>query len=406
MNNQKDCIKILKGEHILPITAHEDIDSSEVSYSFPLNYGDQIPIAYEAKGDFLSYKIINDKTNNNQIIRFKLPPLKKEEKKKIHLKYWVLIKNSVYEKLEKTEFLSYKNDLPDNFKKWVNASGSIQADNFLIKVTSKILKGFSDDLFWYSKKVAFWISYHGLFLDFFKRFVVKHPFWHKIFLPDSYWYPLEDALSGLIFGGICSAQANLIVAFLRARDIPARILITSTLYFGAEKWMDSQHYIAEFYTKRYGWIRIQAGRIPSIEEKNIVLRVVNPNEEDLAGNGLSKYGGMAPWFWFSNKNIDFYVMHGYMDFKLPRSKKIGFPLTRASIEKKFEISSEKTEEILKIAKENWNLFLKFNNDENFYKKIEKISFLQCKALESLKKSNYKDFFEMMNDIKKYFNTVN
>ncbi|MCK4364444.1 MAG: transglutaminase domain-containing protein [Thermoplasmatales archaeon] len=231
---------------------------------------------------------------------------------------------------------------------------------------------------------------------------MKHPLWHKFFLPDSYWYPLEDALSGLLFGGICSAQANLQVALFRARGIPARILIASTLHFGKEKWMDSQHYIVEFYSIKNGWIKTQAGRIPTLEERNIILRIVDTEEEEIAGNGLSKYGGMPRWFWFSNENVIFYVTKQYMDFKLPKTKKIGFPLIKAGIEEQIEIPSEKANKIIKIAKENWNLFLNANGESkpDDETKFKQVSSLQMKALEMLINYKFEDFVRTMNDIKK------
>ena len=347
MNTEK--IQILTAENQFFFKAISDTGPSVITYSFPLSYGNQTPLAFEITGDFLSYKIIQDKQKLNQNIKFELPSLNKNETKKINFKYWVLTKNINYEKLEKKEYLPIQNRLPDSVKKWLVPTNSIQINNIFLKIIARFIQGFSKDMFWFSKKAVFWISYHGIYFNFLKKFLVTHPTLHKLFLPDAYWYPLEDALSALLFGGICAAEANLLVAILRARGVPARLLITTSLYYGKDQWMDSQHYITEIFFPRYGWIRAQSGRIPIQEESDIILKIVEPEDENLAGNGFSKFGGMVPWFSFDNQDIVFDVPQGYMNFKLPESKKVGFPVIRAWKEKEIEINKEDSDELFRLT---------------------------------------------------------
>ena len=397
---EKEQIYILTGEHSLSLKALSKADSSDMIYSFPLNYGNQVPIAFEVRGDYLSYEIAKD-GQYNQVIKFQMPPFKKDEVKKIYFRYWVLTKKIDRGELLGQEFLPIDDKLPKATKKWLKPTKSIQSNNFFIRVTSRFLQGFSRDSFKYSKKVAFWICYHGIFINYFKKFLVRHPIWHRIFLPDYYWYPLEDAFSSLLFGGVCSAEANLQIALHRARGIPARLLITSCSFYGKDEWLDSQHYIAEIYSPKYGWVKTQSGMLSIPEEYNIIMKIADIEDENIAGNGLSKFGGMVSWFSISDDNIVFDVQRDYLKFKLPKSKIVGFPVLRAWGEKQIEVSSRESKKIVQITKQVWELFV--NKKEEFNIKnelsLEVFSSMQKKALDALINNQFEKFILVMENIK-------
>ena len=206
INNRFDTFYLLKGEHFIILTSLEDVNSSSFSYSIPLNYGNQVPIFLNADGDFLSYRILNDNGKYNKVIQFKLPPIKKNQKIKIHFDYWVLIKKIDRQDIPKIYLPLPNEKIPDDVKQWLYPTKSVQSNNLLIRLTAYILKGFSKDLFWFIKKVMIWNAFRKSFFTFIKRHIVSHPLLNRIFLPDRYWMNLEDALSTLIFGGLCVGQ--------------------------------------------------------------------------------------------------------------------------------------------------------------------------------------------------------
>jgi hypothetical protein len=390
-----ETFNILKGEHVFVIKAFEDVDSSTLTYSIPINYGNQVPIFIDITGEYDSYNIIPGKNQYNKLLKFKLPPMKKDEEKRIHYQYYILTKKIDYENIPKKVYLPIKEKIPEEVKKWLNSTESVQSHNIFIKIASRILRGFSKDMLWFSKKVMYWTCYHGSLVNFYKRLITTHPILNKILLPDVYWPRLEDAMSCLFFGSLCGGEANLQAALLRARGIPTRILVSNCVFYGKEHWLDAHHYIIEYYCPDYGWIRAQTGISRSPSEDNIILRMLYPEDENLAGNGFSKTGGMSPWFWFDNKNVFFGIPKGCMCYELPKSKKIGVPAARGWKECKIEIPSQNADKAFNLTQEVWEQITK-----NEGKNLESIKPAQKKALDLLQKSEFKEYIKHMEIIKK------
>jgi hypothetical protein len=80
MTEYTDYLYILTGEHQFIIKALDDADESFLRYSIPINYQYQAPLFLSVDGDFLSYKIIDDKGSYNKLIEFCLPAMKKDTK--------------------------------------------------------------------------------------------------------------------------------------------------------------------------------------------------------------------------------------------------------------------------------------------------------------------------------------
>lgn len=398
MQKTNQLIYLLRGEHYLFLKATEDIKSSSIRYSVPLNHADQIPILLKADGNYISYKIIKDTLKQNQIIKFELNPMKKNEEVKIHFEYWVLRFNNIHKNLpSKKTFLDKKN-LPDDTKKWLVATKSVQSNNPLIFIMANILKGFSKNMLWYAKKIAFWSAYHRLFVNILKRLMVSNTIINKHILPNKYWWYLEDALSALMFGALCAGRANLILALLRTKGIPARLIIVNPTTKGKNYWLDAQHYIVEFYCPEYGWVRIQPGAMPHFSKHMIPIRIISPEEENIAGGPLSYYGGMAPWFWIDNKDI---VVdkppEKFTRYKIHKSKKVGIPVSRGWIESKLIIPLDILDELTKITSETWVLFTKnFRNHkkENESQYCKAIDY-QKQSISHLKKSEFNDYIKTL-----------
>jgi len=405
MTNGKQLIYLSRGEHYLFLKAKDDVKSSSVKYSIPLCYADQVPILLKSEGDFLSYKIINDKLEPNQIIQFELPPMKKNERKKIHFEYWVLVFNTQHKNLPSKKRFPKPKDLPENAKKWLVPTESIQSNNILIKIMANILKGTSSDMLWFAKKIAFWIAYHGLVTIRLKMSMVFNTFTNKYLLPEKDWWYLEDALSTLLFGALCAGRANLIAALLRAKGIPARVIVVNPTTMGKNFWLDAQHYTVEFYCPGHGWVRTQAGIMPHPSKHIIPNRIISIDEENSAGGPFSFYGGMNLWFWIDNENI---VVdkppEEFVPYKIPKTKESGVPVSRGWIDCKLKIPLDISDKMRDISYDVWMFFTKYSGIIEKEKKsiFDKAVASQDKAIAYLKDSNFEKSIEMIEKAKKEY----
>lgn len=404
MEESTDYLYILAGEHQFIIRALDDVDESFLRYSIPINYKYQSPLYLSANGKFISYKIIEDKGEHNKLIEFKLPSMKKDEQIKISFDYKVLaIKGNSRKIKEKVNFNKLKK-ITDYEKKWLVSTKSVQSNNLLIKITARFLQGFSNDILKFCKKIMYWGAFRRSFFVWFKMFIAKSPKLNRFFLKDMYYYRLEDAFSCLLLGACCAGKANLQTALFRARGIPARNLVCTCVFYGKTFWMDGQHYIVEFYCPEYGWVRTQTGQMLSPSKDNVILRIVPTEDENLAGNGTSEYGGMSPWFWFSNKNVFFGIPKEYMFYEYPAERKYGLPASRGWIEFKSKLSKEDAERVLKLTAEVWELFTKHAGrcKNNNKKTFEKGYLTQKESEDSLKKLKINDFINNMNNAKEEY----
>lgn len=389
------------GETILKLKAKNEIKESAVSHVVPLSYNDQVPIFFEVIKDtspkVKSYKVVDDRNPPNKIIKFIISPLEKDETITIHFKYHILIKNHTYNDISKNVQIPKSSEIPESEKKWLASTESIQSDNFLIKMTAWFVKGFNNNLLDLSKKIAYYICYRKPALSYIRFQIERYTFLRNIFLPSRYFTGLRDAVSALLFGGLCISRANFGVALYRANGVPARVLIANPIYFRLSeiKWLDALHSIMEFYIPNYGWVRSDSGSSPHQPKNDIILRICYPEDENVAGNGLSYYGGMVPWFSFSDKNI---VLDFPGDiFKLYKKPKgEGFPITSKSIINRFKIDEERANSAFNLTKEAWSSYLKI-----FGKKLNEkdtIFFNQSiemfkRSLEDLGKSNIDNYIK-------------
>jgi hypothetical protein len=403
MKNSFERFYLLKGEHHIVLKSSEDVLSFNFYYSIPKKHRYQMPFFLKVEGDFINYSIELDKDKVNQVIHFKLPALNKDNKFRIKIEYYVLSKEIKDEQLPKTSKFLSSGKIPEDIKKCLSSSKTIQSDTIMIKIASKVLKGISNDAVWFVKKVMFWTCYHGSVIVFMKTFMSKHPIFNKLFTADRYWLRLEDALSTLLFGGLCSGRANLQAALIRATKIPARIIITTPLYYGEKEWIDGQHYIVEFFLPEHGWIRSHSGQLYSHSEENIILKVVQPEDENLAGNGFSDYGGMVPWFYFDNKNIFFGISKEHMSYKYPESKKTGVPSAKGWGICNFKISEEDSTIFESITEETWDLFIKSTNEDK--ERFKEIHNDHEKSIELLSKLKIKEFIKDVNKIKNKYREI-
>jgi len=405
---EHETIYIVKGKAVLKLKTKKCLEKSYILYDAPVQYGEQVPILIKLEKDTSSnvtYSIIDDKNEPNKLIKFSINDFKKEEVLTIHFSYWVLIKNRAYKDFPKESMIPKSTEIPDDIKKWLKSTESIQSDNFLIKFRAEILKRFDKKILKYVRKVSYYICYHRPILSKIRSIIEHKIVLRDFFLPKRYWTGLMDAISGLLFGGMCTTKATLGVALLRAVGIPSRVLVVNPLFYRVLKkteWIDSMHYIIEFYVPSYGWVRLNPGKAPYQTKNDIILRVVYPEDENEAGNGLSYYGGMLPWFWFSDENIilDF-PEDLYTDYKRPKSS--GVPIASREILKKIKLDKKISKDVFNVANNSWKNYLDvFKNNDNLSKDSEHIKTIQFqeKAVESIAKSDTEGYIKNMQKVLK------
>lgn len=345
-------LDLLHGETIFNITALADITSPfNISYVAPLNYGDQAPILFEVKNDttanIIAYQILNDANSPNKMINFTVAPLEKGENAFIHFEYWVLVKNNDYTDLSRYVKIPKEDNLPEDTKTWLVSTKSIQSDNVLIRLKAKQVKGFSNNLIKLANRIVLSTS-NLLHRRLIQRFHLRDFIYTLARKITGYtgWIPLQDALSALFLRGSCYASAHLGVALFRANGIPARSIIITPTY--GKNIIYEQHVICEYYCPNYGWVPAETMffstppkdivdyiflkaasnmgypniTTPYETKSYIVLRVSYPEDENLAGGGLSFYGGMEPYMKINPREVIKWIVdeppdtHGWIEKEL------------------------------------------------------------------------------------------
>ena len=134
-------LDLLHGETLFYLWANDDVNSVNVTYAIPPNYGDQAPIFFDIRDDttaeIISYTIVNDTNPPNKVVNFEIGSMAKGEKKSLHFDFWVLVKNEDYSNLPRYVKIPKKSELPEETKTWLVSTKAIQSDNILIKCKAR-----------------------------------------------------------------------------------------------------------------------------------------------------------------------------------------------------------------------------------------------------------------------------
>lgn len=399
--NKKQNLYLLRGEAVLKLKVNKRTDSFNITHVFPLCYGYQVPIFFDIKkktmNNIFSYQIIDDVNTPNKIIKFEIGPKKKGESFTIHFEYYVLVKNHTYKDLSSNIKIPNLKEIPEHNRTWLVSTNSIQCKNIFIRVKALLLKRFTKNLTKLGEKIVFSSCYHRPLLGFIRYHIELNPILRRLFLPNSYWTGLSDAVSCFFFGGLCEGKANYETALFRANHIPARVLITTTLFYGKDLWMDSQHYITEFYSPDYGWIPAMSGRLLYQPKNYIILRIIYPHEENIAGNGLSFYGGAATWFWIPSDKIELSFPNKLIDYGYKKGP--GVPANRGWCEKRIKVDGKIAKKAFDLSKKVWELYLTQLNNKNKIKSIiDNARLEQKKGIQHFNQSNVNKYIECMNNV--------
>jgi hypothetical protein len=291
-------LSLLKGEHYLYITAKQNVDSFNIKYSFPPEYGHQYPIYFEILDDtnanIIKYKIEDDILEPNKIINFSCGSIKRFDRVLIHFNCWVLIKNYNYDDLPNFIEIPQFNDLPDEVKKWTSSTEVVQSDHFLIKFRANQLTLFSkNNLLKIASNIAKFSKNHR-YLSFLIQYKLQRIF----------QYPSQDALTTLLFNGECPGRSHLGCALFRANGIPARVTLAMPTRY--DFWYE-MHYATQYYCPGFDWIltEVHTGETPYAPQNQIILRFCYPEDENntQADYIYKRMKSLERWMWFDNNNI-------------------------------------------------------------------------------------------------------
>ena len=286
-------LDLLRGEHYLYIDAVENVSSFNIKYSFPPEYGYQVPIIMEIFNDstaeILSYNIENDTDDLNKLVNFTIGPMEKDTRVFIHFNFWVLIKNYNFSDFPKYVKIPKISELPLETTKWLSSTKVVQKNRILIRLKARELKILTRNLL----KLAFRIA--------------KFCRWHRyIFYILQYklgLYKSQDAFTTLFRNGECPGRSHLGCALFRANKIPARVVLANRDY---SFWYE-MHYTTEYYCPGQGWIltEVHGGITPYEPKKEIILRICFPEDENNTQTDFiyPKMKGIERWFWINNQNV-------------------------------------------------------------------------------------------------------
>ena len=290
---------LLRVEHYLELLSEENIGIFNVRYAFPPEYFYQLPILLEifddTNADILNYKIENEKDMLNKVVNFTISSIGKNEPILIHFTVWVLVENYDFSDIPASKPFPDPSSIPDEFKKWLVKTDVTQKDSLLIKVNSRVLKGFKDDLINYAGKVAQYIKDHRYVL-----FLLQLKL--GVFFS-------QDAITTLLINGENVGRSHLSCALFRSQNVPARVLLVNN----DQGFWTQMHYMIEYYVPDYGWVLLDTtrGKTPFDTKRQVINRICFPEDEN---NTKKDYiyrfmKGEERWIWIENK----YIKPHYVD---------------------------------------------------------------------------------------------
>jgi len=294
-------LDLLRGEHYLFVNATEDVASFHIRYSFPPDYGYQVPLMLEILNDstanILNYEIKNDTSVPNKVIDFMVGPMEKGTMVSLHFYCWVLIKNNNYSDLPKYVKIPRRCELPTETKNWLSSTDVVQANNILIKLKAYEIKGFQTNLLVLAQRIAYYVKWHRL------------PFYSLQLALGT--LRGQDALTTLFRNGDCPGRSHLSCAFFRANNVPARVIMATRNY----PFWYQMHFMMEYYCPDYGWIlsEVHNAETPFEPKNQIIMYICSLEDENNTGHDFFFYKmtGVERWFWIDNEAVSPY----YKDLK-------------------------------------------------------------------------------------------
>jgi hypothetical protein len=243
---------ILKAEGKLKVTAPASTETYNVYFHIPISFGDQVPILIKVDcPEIIEYRFLPLDPPNILIAA----RMRRADYTYLNWYAWVLIKESEcgHEDFPEIVPIPTPEQLPEETKKWLQATSCVQVDAPIVQETAGSIRGDTTTLKELTSDIALYC-----------RNNILSAFAHT---PYSF-----SAVYALKWGNSCTGHAHAGVALLRANGIPARSLLNiSTLSNDA---MD-MHWIADYYAPDYGWIKMETAMGQNFySSQNIVVTMV------------------------------------------------------------------------------------------------------------------------------------
>lgn len=285
---------LLRVEHFLYVNASEDVEVFHLRFSFPPDYGYQVPILLELHNDsalsmIIHYCIEDDALPPNKIINFTLGPMNKSDSMLLHFSCWVLVKNHDFTDLPSYVKIPRKYQLPEESKIWLSSTKQVQVHSLLIKMKARQLRGLSDNLIRYADRISFFIKYHryGFFIIGLNTGLLL----------------AQDARTTLLFNGENVGRSHLACAFFRTQNIPARVILANN----DQDFWTQMHYMVEYFCPGYGWVLLDPtfGKTPYATYHQVINRVCYPqDEQDTKRDYIFPFmKGEERWLWIDTEDV-------------------------------------------------------------------------------------------------------
>ncbi|MDH7507296.1 MAG: transglutaminase-like domain-containing protein [Candidatus Thermoplasmatota archaeon] len=387
-NSEETELDLLRAEHYLYIDAIENVNSFNIRYSFPPEYGYQVPIIMEIVNDttaeILNYTIENDTNEPNKIVNFSIGAMEKNSRVLIHFNYWVLVKNYDYSDFPKFVKIPKIDELPQETIKWLSSTKVVQKKNIFIKLRARQLKMLTNNLL----KLAFRIA--------------KFCRWHRyLFFLAQYklgLYRSQDAFATLLINGECPGRSHLGCALFRANNIPARVVLANRNY---PFWYE-MHYATEYYCPGYGWIltEVHKGVTPYEPKNQIILRICYPEDENSTQDDFifPKMKGIERWFWIDNQNIKPYYIKDFTNGSKTRMFNESMIFTDI-------ISGDEAYAITKNVFHQYQKYQGMNLTGENVQHFQNATSYQFDAIKQLKNENVSKYISIMNKALDEYNAI-
>jgi hypothetical protein len=400
--DEEQVLYLLKGKTYFTLYAIEDVNSFNVIFSIPPNYQSQAPIFLKildnTTANIIDYRIENDTNPPNKILNFTIGNINKKERTYLNFEYWTLSTNRDYKELSDHIDFPDESEFPEEIKLWFYPTESVQSDRFIFKIkvnqlidrSNNNLLTFAENVGYLTKtkrgdydpntrkpKQRYYLINAAIPNILYRLFPEKFNYFHRQF----FIYKghnliiatpmFEDAFSVYFNKGTCVGQANLAAALFRAAGVPAKILICEPIPFP-----NVYHCIVQYYIPDYGWIWMDQSNAwhPFPPKLRIVLRVCYPEDENNAGHGLKKYGGVLQDRWIKNDKVFGSVTRGK-------------PLRD---ENNMTVDFEFGNVVFNLTQDVWELFTKFAGRDLGFENNQHIlnsTIAQQSAVECFYKSN-------------------
>lgn len=291
---------LLRVEHFLYLNASESLEVFHVLFSFPPDYGYQVPILLELHNDstlsrIIHYSIQDDALPPNKIINFTLGPMNQSDSILLHFSCWVLVKKHDFTDLPVYVKIPRKYQLPEENKIWLSTTKQVQVHSLLINIKARHLRGLSDNLVRYAHRISLFIKYHRYLF-----FVIGL---------NTGLLLAQDARTTLLFNGENVGRSHLACAFFRTQNIPARVLLANN----DQGFWTQMHYMVEYFCPGYGWVLLDPtfGKTPYPTYHQVINRVCYPEDEQDTKRDyiFPLMKGEERWLWIDTE----YVVPYYVD---------------------------------------------------------------------------------------------